>query len=657
MLPPHRLLAGLLLLVCMTTATAAPTPAEPPRKAPDPETLQRVRARQQELQKVAEALHLASFQKQPIPDELRKRVEDAFAAWKRDLASADDPVYLPAAQDFENGYLRNFPADRVADALLALLKKPDLKSLDRLAAQGRLMEALARYSPTEAKRALPDFLVFVADDKVPAYLRGQAIEAAARTAPGDRQVVKVFIRALENPNPKDTSGVHDRIAEKLGDMGPSAADAKPALRKLLARGSWASDAAYIALGKLSRDEPARPLQDYLDRLGQIDRYSEEEIAAAFLQVQALCHPGSPIIGSNVSFVFTFEKLDRERAAKARPVLWQVAEQHRDDVHARAALRALLAIQPGSSAEAARILTRNLDLKWTPDNGGWVTDLSTRLLAQFAPTDPAAIPVFAEAFGRQFANRDQYPIPRELALLLAKYGKQARPVAPYALRAVSEFVVDPNPNSARIEVFASYVRLLATLGPEVPRTRATVLDLLDPKGPLLTRAGAAAPAYHFELLQALHTLGLPADGAERRQSLERLREALDAGSPAVFSMGALIVAKEAASLTEAEAKPLVPLLARVLAADFRFRDTVSRITLRADSALTATPRLLGPGPALEALAALGPKAREAEAAVKAVADRPLKPWKAPAFTKEPPENHLIRAAGKALEAMRSGTGSK
>src|SRR5439155_13187218 len=144
------------------------------------------------------------------------------------------------------------------------------------------------------------------------------------------------------------------------------------------------------------------------------------------------------IGPNTYHVFTYAKIDKELADKARPLLWKVAEERKDDAHARAALRALLALKPGSSAEAARILTRNLEIKWTPENGGRMADLSTWLLAQFEPTDPAAIPLLAEAFGRQFANRNLPTIPRQLADLLAQYGKQAKPVAPHVIRAVREF---------------------------------------------------------------------------------------------------------------------------------------------------------------------------------------------------------------------------
>jgi hypothetical protein len=649
----RRLLPGFLLLGC-AAAVAAPVPPPPPRTTPDPETVKRVQARQQSLLRLSEELHLASLgPARPIPEALRERGDAALADWKRDLVSTDDYVQREAVRDFENGYLRNFPENKVVEALLPLLKKPEQKSLERITAQGLLMEALTRH-PAAAKPALPDLLAFVADDKVHTYLRSIAIDAVARLAPGDPAVVKTFIRALENPNPKDSSGVHDRIAERLGDMGKPAREARPALEKLFARGPWYGDVAYLALGKLARDESPRPLQAYLDRLGKIADHPQDEIAAAFLHIQTICHPGSPLIGPNTYHVFTYEKLDKAQAEKARPVLWKVADEHRDDVHARAALRTLLALRPGSSAEAARILTRNLEIKATPENGGRLADLSTWLLAQFEASDPAAIPILAESFGRQFANRNLYTIPRQLADLLASYGKQAKPVAPHVIRAVREFVVDPDPGSAIGELFGSYVHLLAALGSETPGAQALILDLLDPKSTILSRARGAAPLYHFELLRGLLALDLPARGPERDRALNRVRDALDAGSAPVFGMGARLVAKDAAALTEAELKPLLPLLIRVLAPDFKFRDALSARSIRMGDAFDSTQQQhLGPTVALQALAALGPKAKDAMPAVKAIADRPLKEQKRDSFVPEPNDNALIQTARKALQAIGGG----
>src|SRR5262245_44059492 len=120
----RRLLPGILLLGC-AAAAAAPVPPPLPRTTPDPETVKRVQARQQSLQQLSEDLHLASLgPTRPIPEALQQRIDAALADWKRDLASNDDYVQREAVRDFENSYLRNFPENKVVEALLPLLKKP-----------------------------------------------------------------------------------------------------------------------------------------------------------------------------------------------------------------------------------------------------------------------------------------------------------------------------------------------------------------------------------------------------------------------------------------------------------------------------------------------------------------------------------------------------
>src|SRR6266446_978222 len=76
---------------------------------------------------------------------------------------------------------------------------------------------------------LPFLLATVVDDKLSSYLRGQAMDAAARLGAGEAKVVEAFIQALDNPNPKDSSGVHDRAIQLLGEMGKAAWPAKPAI--------------------------------------------------------------------------------------------------------------------------------------------------------------------------------------------------------------------------------------------------------------------------------------------------------------------------------------------------------------------------------------------------------------------------------------------
>jgi HEAT repeat protein len=181
----------------------------------------------------------------------------ALAQLRDALTSRDEHVYDAAVSDLVNGKYRTLPADELKRVLLPTLKKPETTPV-RQRGQSFVMEYLARHYGPKAREAIPDLLKIIRDDKLSSYLRGQAIDAAAKIGFGDPALVAAFVDAIENPSPKDSSGVHNRAAYLLGDMGKAAWPAKKAIAKLLDH-PWYRDPAYISLGKLAMDDPPQPL--------------------------------------------------------------------------------------------------------------------------------------------------------------------------------------------------------------------------------------------------------------------------------------------------------------------------------------------------------------------------------------------------------------
>ncbi len=176
-------------------------------------------------------------------------------------------------------------------------------------------------------------------------------------------------------------------------------------------------------------------------------------------------------------------------------------------------------------------------------------------------------------------------------------------------------------------------------------------MLDPAGDVLKRSGPhATPTYQVHLLQTLSSLGLPAGGAERTLALKRVQEGLASDLAPVFSAAAAVVVS-AKPLRQDEAGPLVPLLGRVLAADFRFKDAHARVVERWGWQFrSGEGALYGKGKALRALGSLGGQARAALPAVQAIAERPLEKRQSD-YLPDPPINAIIHEARKTVESIR------
>jgi hypothetical protein len=651
------LLAIIAVGLLSNWSVAAPVPPEP--TGPSPEAKKQIDARRAHFEHFNEMPRRAFTPEQLAEHDrlMQPRLEELAAA----LASRDPFVYDEAVRDLVNGHYRNFPPEKLRSLLLPLLKTPE-KTPIRIDAQAWVMNYLShRDMQASSKAAVPDLLRILADDKVSPYLRGSAVDAAARIAPGDRDVLEAFISALGNPNPTNRSGVHDRIAERLGEMGRAAAPAKKALIKLFDRGEWYQDPAYIALGKIERDETPKVLADYLDRLGKLDKLPVEQGAAAFMHIVEQGRTGEP---GNWRVV-------PEVARAALPVLLAVVESRPNDVHSRAALRALADLGPWSEAGTAKVLVKALmkyhdaldaarkailavdpgaareaksqELFW-PIYSHNRNELLLTALDRIDPAQKDAVEPLAEALARFAPKFDEWPIGQRLAKNLARFGTAARPAVPTALTTLKSLPLTEK-QDVYAELFVDYLGVLAAAGGDAPGARQAVLEYLNPDGPTLKKSGPNAPMLRFNLLLTLARLGLPADGDERTAALRRTQEGLATDRIDIFSAATKVVAA-ATKLTPEEAAPLVKGLVRVLAKDFAFPPTPQDIPSHLAGGFTYDEALLlGRGLTLRALGALGPLAREALPEVRALAKQELEK-RTSDFIADPPINAVILEARKA-----------
>ena len=637
-----RPLACLIAILVVSPSVIAQT-------GPSPEAVKQVDVRRKHLDAIGVWFNRPQV---PLKD---ADVQKALQLLKEALASDDVHVFDAGVTDVLNGHYSTFAPESVLPLLLPRLKNPETE-LTRMRDQGLLMEHLAvRFGP-KAKATLPDLLRFVADVKAASYLRGQAIDAAARIAPGDEKVVAAFIEAALNPVPKDSSGVHERIAQRLGDMGKAAWPAKKALMKIYERGPWYEDYAYIALGKLAMDDPPRPIEDYLDRLGKIDQISMEQAAAAFLHVQKYCDPSAPVVPPHIAaltpeqadLLHKVKKDDTKHSASARSGLLKVIENRPTaDVHVRAALRTLSVVGPGSSSRVARVVVDVLTRERKPNDPD-AREEASAVIALLMPGDKDAVPILAEGLDR--LGKEQYrdwPRSRALAQVIARYGKDAKPAVPALIRAIERFKTPGQ--YPPYEELAACASALAAAGGNAPGARAVLLHLLDPQAPLLKKAGANAEAVQASLLLAVAGMGVPPPGEEREALLDRLRGALGSPTEWAFRAGAKSVSANADAFTDKEAATLVPLMSRTLAADFRFKASAPvSVPL---SFTHEEGNLPGAGWSARALGSLRTRAVDALPALDALAGKQVKDVKG-TFLPEPPMNQTIREARKAVAQIRA-----
>lgn len=637
--------SGVLALTCAALPGQQPQPviASTPLRKPDAAVVRQIEARRETLRRLG-ATQLARIDPDdagPSGQAARQLLGEFNAA----LCDKSPVVYAAAITDWVNGLYACLPPDRVLSVLLPHLGDtvPDAQ----LSEQGVFLENFGRRFRSKAIAGLPALLEVLKDDRRPAYLRGRAVAAVAHIAPGDPKVVAVFAEALDNPNPRTESGVHDEIARRLTDMGPCARPARPALERLYARGGWNRDYAFIALGRLEQDQPPLRLDDYLTRLRKVNELPTGQVAAAFLHIAAICNPTAKPPEPNFRGSIDRRRLDHTAAAAARPILLAVAEEHIADAYGLAALRNLRVIGPGATPRAARLLARNLLLQKVAEWAAVRTD-TVMLLDALDPSDPEAVEPLREAFTRLIGAQHSDSRTAVVATL-ARFGSKARRAAPDIARALRELRPRSEGGSAAPEEFCAYADALAAVGGDEPETLRTILDLLGADG-LLKASDKGGPLLQVKLLLVLAHLHLPAAGPDRPAAIRAVLDGLASDSALVFSAAAKVVVGQRKAWTREEVRSLVPLLGRVVTQPSRFKqEDGSLMDLAVRSFSWDDQRLIGGGFAIRALGALGPPARDVLPTLEALARQPLR--EQGSYAAEPAVNVLIREARQAVAAIR------
>jgi hypothetical protein len=305
---------------------------------------------------------------------------------------------------------------------------------------------------------------------------------------------------------------------------------------------------------------------------------------------------------------------------------------------RGALLALGEIGPGGRPEMAEALAAVL----VREN----SHLAAEALAKLEPSDKAAVVPLTAALEKTLPT-DHWHVRVVLARALTRYGQDAAPAAPQLIAALKNVRRITAPRDAYAEEVQAYAAALAAIGPETPGAAQTVVERLDPEGPLLQLSGKHAHEAQAPLLHALGALGLPAEDPLRSAAVARLSAALASERADVFAAAAGAVGRLDRRALGDDAAPLARQLALVLKLGFEFRGEGDSDGRDANAA-TLT--------AIQALGQLGPAAREALPELKKLAQKTLVPGGS--FTPEPAENAWIRAAREAvakIEANQIGDG--
>jgi hypothetical protein len=549
-------------------------------------------------------------------------IERALEGLKAALEGTNTAVFDAAGSDWINGEYRLVPKDKVLPILLAAVK-PLPEAGDKGRMRSLLLYYMSRQYGPAAQDILPNLVARVTNDKLDAYVRGSAIYAAARIGAGEPTVIAAFIEALKNPNPKNVSGVHDGIIGELAGMGRPAWPAKQAIADMLGH-PWYQDGAFLALGTLARDEKPREVAFYFKQLERGDKIPPEESAAAFLHVRLAA-----------KMVMGGKKIDETVAQAARPILLKIVEERPNDIYAREALRTLQLIGAGPSARAVKLFVRNILRDRAPE--------AFSALEATEATDKNAVAPLLDGLvtALERPGKHDWYTRVMLARAIGRYGKEARPAAPHLLKALRATKSLPEPGHADVDVFTTYVDVLAALDGNEPGVRQGILDLMAPDG-VLKNSVKSGPLVHQRLLSALATLGLSNKADERKLSLLRVREGLDSREGRVFAAAANVLIRHE-GLSKEEAQPLVPLLARVLPEKFAFEKDD-------DGASAIHGRRVA---AIKALSALGAAAKNVVPQLEVWAKKPLEK-SGPSFSRfapDPPVNQVIREAERALVRIK------
>ena len=200
---------SLLLSSLLAASHAAAAPAPPTPTGPGPEATRQIEARRKALSafEFVDLERLSDTQRA----ETLKAMEPALKDLGTALASRDQYIFSEAVRDLVNGNYRGFPRDRILELLLPRLKTPET-NIERMRSQSFIMEHLAAPLRRPGQGGSPRS---PGDDyqRQGSYLPAGAGHRGGRAiAPGDEAVIKALIEAIDNPNPRNESGVHDRAA-------------------------------------------------------------------------------------------------------------------------------------------------------------------------------------------------------------------------------------------------------------------------------------------------------------------------------------------------------------------------------------------------------------------------------------------------------------
>ena len=627
----HPILA---LIVFLSVGLGVALPADPATKDQSKVPSEKARVQIEQRRENLSTLYQAALDEIPVrprdDSETSKVILKAWEELETALDSTDPFVFRAIASDI--GLYRKFDAQKVLQLLLPRMKTPE-KDDERVRGQSALIEYVGRAYGPKAAEALPQLLAIVVDKNLATRiedggrkinmiyinLRSAAVKAVARIAPGDKRVVDALIEALNNLNRElDRPYIHGDIVGHLGEMGQAALPARKALLKNFDRADFYYQDNFVALGKIGRDKPSRPLKDYLAILESIDKNPAEEVAVAFHHVVA-----EATTDRKVYKKFLEPRSEEVKETKpdvvmaVRPILLKIIEDRPDDIFSRAAIRALGDIGPGSSPRATKAIAACL----LRERAEKETTGAVDLLRRVEPTEPEAVLPLIEAFKKTVGTKDSWPLTEELAKAFPAWGIASRPVAPTLLKAMQEFHSTFDANLLP-HLFPPFAFAVSACAPDDDNARKVVLELLDPKGDFLTKAGKWTLSFQKVLLLTLARIGIPKEGEDRSKSLKFIQQIAKIDTHDAIAVAAY-AAKAIPNPTKVEIDPILHELVRALDPKFELPELPPlQLSTTFFYRLGMDWRVDGTTFTLQAMEALGPLAKVALPQVQRLADRKL-----------------------------------
>jgi HEAT repeat protein len=533
-----------------------------------------------------------------VPPRFRRRAMAAFAAAQARHRKKDIERLLawlkPADADalWVSYLFRAYPlpAGEGVPILVGLLDHPS----DEV--KGRAIQTLLYRYAGAAASAEPKLRNLLRDPRREWWVRERAALALSRISPRPQEAIRQLTASLREKAAGEP--VNLGSVEALGRFGPEAAESLPLLRKYLsATDPQAQQAAYRAVGRMVNK--ALPSPENLRKLKVVDWEAGD---GGYAVHRAL------------------RKLGR-RGAFAVPALVETFRR-KPPVYVQGAVIETLG-EVGGGAPAVKLLLAALPARWgapgDPPREKFLSDLATEALARMPLSDPAAVPLLADALGHSD------PVVRNQAgIALRKLGATARP----AVGALVQALLRADGKTDPYEVGA-YLSALRAIGPGARGAGATLVQLLAERSPLYR--GQDRFWAHYIRAYILVTLGDIGTPAAAKPYLLDLLNNSDKTTAHGYAAAARALRPE---MTEA-----IPGLLRALQPDFTdFPMSFDGFAI-ALGAEDVSCRL----EALRALARMGRRARAALPAITQVArEKPDPVSPVPAWNEE---------ARKALKTIR------